>query len=131
MEPVSIEHIINLNIDRLKQEVRPIPRSGPFEKRSIEFSCDTPHFPASAQLIISPWTQPSSKFSIPNWKELRSIEVIVCTSDKKADSSTTIFSGTNEEIDHFLNDTEKVNKTVLASIKRCIESLQQDPPEPW
>ena len=54
MEPMRAEGIIEQNLDRIKEVIHPIPTSGPFEKRSIEFPCEVDRYSALVQLIIGP-----------------------------------------------------------------------------
>ena len=88
MEPMSAKRIIEQNLDRIKQEVQPIPKRGSFEKRSIEFLCEVDRYSAIVKLIIGPWTLPLPQTSLPDWRKRRSLDVRVCRQDGRGDSSS-------------------------------------------
>ena len=131
MDPMGFEYTVGQNLGRVKQEVLPIPKSGPFEKRSFEFPCEVDRFPAIVQVIIGPLAFPPPVGSSTDFREKRYVELNVRTREKDLDASTWVYCGTNDEIQKFLSDQDKSLKVFVSSIKRCVESLKKDKDEEW
>ena len=131
MEPMSPERVIEQNLDRIKQELGPIPKSGHFEKRSIEFPCEVGRYSAIVQLILRPTSKLPPQHALPDWEKRRNLEIKVCDSKRSNDCNTHIYSGTKDEMEAFLNDTENAVQRIYESIKDGVVELKRDEDEEW
>ena len=131
MEPTSAEHIIKKNLDLVKQKVSPLPMSGPFEERSIEFPCEVDRYSAIVRLILAPWSLPLPQTSGSDWKERRCLEVEVCRPDRHLGTCSRVFSGTKKDIEDFLSNPKKAVSLILDLIKNNIVDLKRDEDEEW
>ena len=131
MEPTSAGHIIEKNLDLVKQKVSLLPMSGPFESRSIEFSCKVDRYSAIVRLILAPWSLPLPQTSRPDWKERRCLEVEVFRPDGHLGTCSRVFSGTKKDIEEFLSNPKKAVNLILDRIKSNVVDLKREENDEW